>query len=45
MAELGVTVEVQSQETKYKETMMVGFLAVLRLRKEVNVLSSVTGAS
>ena len=41
-----VQIEIPSQKTiEYKEALIFGLLGVLRLRNEINVLHSVTGAS
>jgi anhydro-N-acetylmuramic acid kinase len=42
----GVVVEVPNDElVKFKEAVVIAFMGVLRMRNEVNVLKSVTGAS
>jgi anhydro-N-acetylmuramic acid kinase len=42
----GIKVEVPNDElVKFKEAVVIAFMGVLRMRNEVNVLKSVTGAS
>ncbi|HLP20299.1 MAG TPA: anhydro-N-acetylmuramic acid kinase, partial [Chitinophagales bacterium] len=46
MSTLGIDVEVPNEElVKFKEAVVIALMGVLRMRNEVNVLSSVTGAS
>ncbi|HLP49742.1 MAG TPA: anhydro-N-acetylmuramic acid kinase [Chitinophagales bacterium] len=46
MRALGIDVEVPNEElVKFKEAVVIALMGVLRMRNEVNVLSSVTGAT